>query len=459
MVLASIVPLTIFMHTQSLLFFPFEFPNDLVLLLAGAAGAFLLSYLFTFGVIAGSRKLGLFDRPEPGRTDKKKISRLGGVGIFLAFVVASLLFYVHKAYQVAGPLTPEQNPETTIYWLFLVGAVLIVLVHAYDDLKPLKPLVKLVAQTLAVIIVLGPFGNRFNGVLLFGFSNPFSAGVYQPGLPWYREPVITLFIHTPDITLAAIPAVLFTWFWMVGMMNTVNLIDGVDGLATGVVAITALCITITSWILHQYTIAILAAIFTGAVLGFLPHNWNPAKIIMGDSGAHFLGLGLAVLSIIGGAKVGAALMVLGIPILDLAVVAINRIRRGQSPLHYDTTHLHHRLRATGLNARQICYVFYSLTAIFGILSLNLLRIYKLIGIGLVVVAMIALITWIDYRQRRRGAPIHLGDSGSGPGLDGGASQSGAPKADTKNGDGVAQMIATPPLPDSTDVHSNAQLPR
>lgn len=486
MVLTRNVPLLLFMHTQLSLSLPIAFSNDLLLLVLGAVSAFLLSYLFTFGVIAGARKLGWLDRPEPGRTDKKPLPRLGGVGIFLAFVIASLIFYVHNAYQMAGPLKPDQNPETTMYWLFLIGATLIVLVHAYDDIKPLKPLVKLAAQTVAAIIIMGPFAGRFNGVLLFGFSNPFSAGVYQPGLPWYNEPVLTLLIHTPVITLAAIPAVLFTWFWMAGMMNTVNLIDGVDGLATGVVAITALCITITSWMLHQYTIAILTAIFTGAVLGFLPHNWNPAKIIMGDSGSQFLGLGLAVLSIIGGAKVGAALMVLGIPILDVAVVIINRVRRGQPPLHYDTTHLHHRLRATGLNAKQICYVFYGFTAVFGILALNLLRIYKLVGIGLVGVAMIALIAWIDYRQRQRGTPIKLG--GPEPGSGGDANTPlpqvlDAATADSKDtgamdnpaslksetteqregwgnkGDGGEQLPATPPPPDSIDVRSDARLPR
>ena len=167
------------------------------------------------------------------------------------------------------------------------------------------------------------------------------------------------------------------------MLNTVNLTDGLDGLATGVVGITALFITIISFLLGQQSIAILSAVFTGAVFGFLPHNWNPAKIFMGDSGSMFLGLGLAVLSIMGGAKLALALMVLGIPILDLAVVAINRIRRGQSPLHYDTTHLHYRMKATGLSVKQICLLFYGLTIMFGLLALRLDRIFKFIGLGLV----------------------------------------------------------------------------
>jgi UDP-GlcNAc:undecaprenyl-phosphate GlcNAc-1-phosphate transferase len=158
---------------------------------------------------------------------------------------------------------------------------------------------------------------------------------------------------------------------------------------------------------------VLAAIFTGAVLGFLPHNWNPAKIFMGDTGSMFLGLGLAVLSIMGGAKLALALMVLGVPILDVAVVIINRVRRKQSPLHYDKTHLHHRLMATGLSVKQICWVIYGLSILFGLLALTLSGIhyahfYKFIGVGLVGITMAVMIAWIDYRQRQRGVRIQLG---------------------------------------------------
>ncbi len=389
--------------------------DNLFLLFVGGTCAFLLSYVFILGIVVFFRKTGWVRPAEPSRSPDR-VPRLGGLGIYLAFVLASLVFYIHD------PNLSQK--EKAIYWLFLIGSALIVLVHAYDDVKPLKPLPKLFAQTLAVIIIMGPFINnmgpffhgsqanwlngQFNGVLLFGFSNPFqTVQVMTPGLPWYQQPVITLFIHSPDISWLVIPAVLFTWFWMVGMMNTVNLIDGVDGLAGGVVAITGICITLISWRLEQYTIATLAAIFTGATLGFLLHNWHPSRIIMGDSGSQFLGIGLAVLSIMGGAKLALALMVLGIPILDVAVVMINRVRRGQSPLHYDTTHLHHRLKATGLSPRQICYLFYAFTAFFGILALNLVPIYKLVGIALVIVTMVVVIMWIDYRQRQRGTPIRL----------------------------------------------------
>lgn len=412
------------------------------LLLAGGVCAFIVSYLLLFVVAFVGRKFHLVRPAEPGRK-QDTIPRLGGVAIFLAFVIASLIFYIHN-----DDLQPK---EKIIYWLFLAAATVIVAVHAYDDVKPLRPLPKLLAQTIAVIIVLGPFLNgKFNGVLLFGFSNPFQSLT----VPFYHGTTVDVFIHNTDIRLLAIPAVLLTWFWMVGMMNTVNLIDGVDGLATGVVVITAIFISITSWTLGQYTIAVLSAIFGGAALGFLPHNWNPARMFMGDSGSQFLGLGLAVLSIMGGAKIALALMVLGVPIMDVAIVIINRIRRGQHPLHYDRTHLHYRLQATGLSVRQICYIFYGLTILFGCLALGFGHFFKLIGIALVMVTMASLIVWIDARQRRRGVPIKLDKSD--PGSNNGSTGQAIPTG--KSGDDVAVDNGSDetPVTDGRDVINSTQ---
>jgi len=384
------------------------FSNNLALLVLGGVCAFLLSYVLTFAVIAIAHKFNWYDRSTAERKRehaKAPVPRLGGIAMFLAFVIASLIFY---------QFNPElDSKEFVIYWLFLASAILTVIVNVYDDIKGLKPLPKFIAQTVAVLLLLGPYiDGKFHGVLLFGFSNPFGRSD-SPALPWYQHSEITLFIHPapnqlPAISLLAIPAVLFTWFWMVGMMNTINWIDGMDGLATGVVGITAFFIAVLSWMLNQHTIAILAVIFAGAVMGFLPHNWNPAKIIMGDSGSQFLGLTLATLSIMGGAKIALALMVLGIPILDVAIVMINRIRRGQRPWHYDTTHLHQRLRATGWTVRQICYIIYGLMIFFGIFAVVFKHVLKFVGLGLVVAAMAGLIFWIDYSQRQGGGHIRLG---------------------------------------------------
>ena len=381
------------------------------MLLVGAIGAFLLAYALTFGIKMFCLKVGWLDWPAERRVHTIPVPRLGGVAIYLAFLIASLFFY-----------RPGSRNEIETYWLLLFAGLLIVGVHAYDDVKGLSPWPKLIAQTLAVLIILGPWNGYFHGVLLFTINNPFGVHGASAGLPWYQQPTIKLFVDSQTISWAALPAIILTWFWTVGMMNTVNWIDGMDGLATGVVGITALFIMLISLMLGQQSIAVLAAIFTGAVSGFLPHNWHPARVFMGDSGAMFLGLALAVLSIMGGAKLALALMVLGVPILDVALVILNRVRRRQSPLHYDKTHLHHRLLAIGLSVRRICWLLYGLALSFGLLAVGISGLQgatahfsKLIGIGLVIVVMIALIIWADRRQRQRGTLLDLDDPTKTPG--------------------------------------------
>ncbi|HCI78174.1 MAG TPA: hypothetical protein DHW02_00620 [Ktedonobacter sp.] len=388
-------------------------PGRFVLLLVGVI-AFLLTYILTFGVIALCRKFGWVERPVEGKIHTRAVPRVGGIAIFVSFLIVSLTLYT--------PFLTSQQPqvevifghaypkELVIYTLFMIASLLIVAVHVYDDIKGLPPLPKLIAQTIAVLILLGPGLHRFHGVLFFGVNNPFVSGgtAYNPALSWYQQPELTLFIREPVVSWLAIPAVLFTWFWFAGMMNAVNFLDGLDGLAAGIVAIVGLFITIISWTLGQYSIATLSAIFTGAVAGFLPHNWNPSKIFMGDSGSQFLGIALGVLSIMGGAKFALVLMILGIPILDIGWVMFNRIRRGQHPmqrdvlpLHARRTHLHYRLLFGGLTTRQICYVLYCITAAFGLFALDFPRIYKFLGFALVILVMVALLWWSSYLQNKR----------------------------------------------------------
>jgi len=395
-----------------LLFVAPAIPQGAQILLIGVL-TFALAYLFTLLVKTMCLRFGWVEPVKAGKIHTSAKPRLGGLGIFAAFLIVSLLFY-------APSLTTQNQPvesifghtfpkELVIYVLFAIASLLIVAVHAYDDVKGLKPLPKLIAQTAAVVILLGPGLHVFHGVLFFGVHNPFVRGsaAYNPALPWYRQTTLTLFIRAPIVSWLAIPAVLFTWFWIVGMMNAINFIDGLDGLAAGIVAITGLFITIISWSLQQYSIALLAAIFTGAVAGFLPHNWSPASIIMGDSGSQFLGIGLAVLAIIGGAKFALILMLLGIPILDVALVMINRIRRGQHPMQRDLlpmharfTHLHYRLLFGGLNPRQVCLVLYGATCALGILALALPSFYKFVGIFIVEGVMVVLLRWSAYLQRQ-----------------------------------------------------------
>lgn len=305
----------------------------LLTVVGGFALAAVLTFALSLLVAWLARHWGLLDKPEPRRVHTQPVPRLGGIAIFLSFLCVSLLLF-----------RPANDYELHVYAGLLVAAVLVVAVMAYDDVRGLPPLPRLGVQTLAALIIMFPAGH---GTLIEVVHNPLVASNHS-------RTFLALWIAIP-----------FTWFWIVGMMNTINWVDGLDGLAGGVVTITALVMTAISWLLGQHTAAVLCAVLAGATLGFLPLNWHPARLFMGDSGAMFLGLALAVLANVGGAKLATMLLLLGLPILDTARVILHRVRKGRSPLHFDRSHLHHRLLSGGLTQRQIVLLFYAITAIFG----------------------------------------------------------------------------------------------
>lgn len=297
------------------------------LLAAGLTG------LLSLGIARVCARYRLLDVPGPRRIHPRPVPRLGGIAIFLSFVTVSALVY-----------RPANDYELHVYAGLLVAAVLIVAVMAVDDVRGLSPWLRLGVQTLAALIAIFPAGH---GTLIEVIHNPLvSVNGSRTFLP--------LWIAVP-----------FTWFWIVGMMNTINWVDGLDGLAGGVVTITALAMAAISWLLGQHEAAILCAVLAGASFGFLPLNWHPARMFMGDSGAMFLGLALAILANVGGAKLATMLLLLGLPILDAARVIARRVRAGRSPLHFDASHLHYRLLARGFSQRQIVQLFYLITAAFG----------------------------------------------------------------------------------------------
>ena len=180
------------------------------------------------------------------------------------------------------------------------------------------------------------------------------------------------------------------------MMNTLNWVDGLDGLAGSIALVACVVLFLHTYFRPtgdpQFTISLLAIALAGAIVGFLPFNWHPARIIMGDTGAMFLGFALATISIIGGAKIATALLALGVPILDMAWVIVYRLAHGRSPLHADRGHLHHRLLDAGLTQRQIVACFAGLTGVFGALALALpSREDKLIAMAVMGVILVALI--------------------------------------------------------------------
>lgn len=331
-------------------------PNYMLAFLIAIGAALVV----TPGVILLAAKTGAMDAPDARKVHKKPIPRIGGIGIYIAFMAGMLVVMSMNV------LTEEVSHEL-IGLLF--GGSLIVLLGIVDDYKNLPAKVKLVGQIIAATVLVVVFDVRIDFI-----TDPF--GDY-------------LFLE-----FMAIPA---TIFWIVGLTNTVNLIDGLDGLAAGVSTIA--CITIFLVALQQdiLLVAVLTAALAGAAMGFLYYNFNPARIFMGDSGSMFLGYMLAGISIIGAVKCAATIalivpiLALGLPILDTAFAIVRRYRGGVPIFKPDKGHLHHRLLDLGFTQRQAVLLMYVISALLGLSAVALTEVspqFAILIVGLVVAAVL-----------------------------------------------------------------------
>ena len=294
--------------------------------------ALVVSFLTTPVVKTFAYKVGAIDVPKDARRmHKVPIPRLGGLAIFIGFMVSILLF---------AKITPEMKS-------ILLGAVIIVVLGVVDDIMALPAMLKFVVQIVAASI------PATHGVQILAFSNP---NIFSDNLYWV-------------LGWLSIP---FTVIWIVAITNAVNLIDGLDGLANGVSAISATTMLVIALVGGQSQVAIVLAALVGACIGFMPYNMNPAKMFMCDTGATFLGYILATMSIQGLFKYYAVIsfvvpfLILGLPIFDTTFAFIRRIAHGQSPMHADRSHIHHRLIDMGLNQKQAVATLYVISAILGL---------------------------------------------------------------------------------------------
>lgn len=315
--------------------------------------AALLAGGLTYSVKKIAEKFRIFDYPSKRKIHPKVTPRLGGVAIVVAFLILVI------GYGLASQRLEFSGFHIMFFDKRLVGVLLgaLILMGAgiYDDIKDLKPWQKLFWQITAAGIVVA-FGLGIDYVRL-------PAG-YHLQLDTWQVP-ISLFGHGFKFVVWGD---LLTMFWIVLMINTLNFLDGLDGLAAGIAFIAGIALFFLSFSLSQFAAALLCVIFAGSVLGFLPWNFNPAKIFMGDSGSMFLGYMLAVISIISGGKLATAFLILGLPLLDVIWVVVRRISTGQSPFRADKLHLHHRLLAVGLTQRQTVLMLYLIAAFFGAVS-------------------------------------------------------------------------------------------
>lgn len=300
--------------------------------------AMALSFILTPVAKSFAFRVGAIDVPKDNRRmHKTPIPRLGGIAIFSAFFLAVICLTVDFIdNQIRG---------------IIFGALIIVVLGVVDDVMALKPLIKGIPQVFAVFLPVA-FGVRIEQIPNFGPGDAFI------DLPIFWQYVITM-------------------IWIMAILNAVNLIDGLDGLACGVSSIMCLCVVGIAFLLHDYVVCILAASLAGACLGFLPYNVNPAKLFMGDTGAMFIGYTLGCLMVMGLFRASDIInffipfLVLGLPIFDMTFAAIRRILSGRSPFSGDKKHLHHKLVAIGLSQRKAVLILYSISAVLGIVAVML----------------------------------------------------------------------------------------
>ncbi len=314
-----------------------EFTYKLMLAMAVSAG---VTFAATPLVRKLAFKVGAIDVPkDERRVHTQPIPRLGGLAIFFGFLVSYLLFTNMEMIKMVG---------------ILGGGLVIVGTGVVDDIHPLRARTKLLLQIVSAVIL---YFCGFRIDFFTNFINP-ELGIVSIG-----------FLSLP-----------VTVFWIIGITNTVNLIDGLDGLAAGISSISAVTLTYVALIIgqqdgslmvHMNEVAILTIIVAGACLGFLPYNFNPAKIFMGDAGSLFLGFILATASVEGALKwptviaFAIPILALGIPIFDTTFAIIRRALSGRPISEADKGHLHHRLMDVGMDQKRAVLTLYLIAALLG----------------------------------------------------------------------------------------------
>lgn len=323
---------------------------------ASFLAAFILALAFTPLAIWLAPRIGAMDIPKDDRrVHSKPIPRFGGMAMFIG-IMASILIFIMPAF------IPGKSIEG-----ILIGGAIIYIFGVIDDMKNLSPKFKLLIQILCGCIVYAS-GIRFNFIGFLGNSTPVTTAV-------------TFFL---------------TILWIVGIINAINLVDGLDGLAAGITAISSLCIAYAGYIHGHYVAATAMLAVAGGALGFLPYNFHPAKIFMGDGGSQFLGFCLATFSLIQPVKsativsVAVPALVLGLPIFDTAFAILRRLIRRQSIVVADKEHLHHRIMKAGFGQRRAVMLMYCISGIMGVVAVEYSRGHMVDCFGLLAIAVMML---------------------------------------------------------------------
>lgn len=342
--------------------------------------AVLLSALLVPAVQYFAFKTGVLDIPSSARKiHKRPIPLLGGLAIYASFAL-TMAFYVHH-------FRPDLFfVPLKFYWALALGGIVLMLGGYLDDRFNLPPRLTILGPIIATLILI--FSGI--GVGITQLSNPF-------GNP------ISLAFKIAGIPFSAI----FVFLFVMGMIYTTKFLDGMDGLASGVSFIASLALFGLSFTpkVNQPITASLAIIFCGAVLGFLFYNFNPASIFLGEAGSTFLGFMLGAFSVLLGGKIATAVLVMGIPILDVAWVIFRRLWYGVSPFQADRKHLHFRLLDIGFSQKQTVLILYGIAAVFGFVAVFLQSMGKLVALIFLLAVMVglAISTVVVYNQKNKGS--------------------------------------------------------
>ena len=340
--------------------------------------AFLLAFIVTFMAtpytIKIAKKIGAVDVPkDERRMHIRAMPKFGGPAVILGFLVSVIYLLIVMTLEDTIVLNGPENYGIKLIGMFL-GIVIIGITCLIDDIKTIKPLTKLTGQVLAAIVAV-MFGIRI-GSIDFAFVQASELG--------------------------EVLSALVTIIWIVGVTNAINLIDGLDGLSAGISVISAVSLLIIFVLNGSPMVAIiLITALAGALVGFLPFNFSPAKTFIGDTGSNFLGYAISIIAILGVAKTYTAavivlpLIVLGLPIFDTLWAIIRRLIKGKSIkaiFKADKGHLHHRIVAKGFSQKQAVLILYGISAIFGIFAVILLDsgIWKALSFLLMVIVAIGL---------------------------------------------------------------------
>ncbi|MCF6276669.1 MAG: undecaprenyl/decaprenyl-phosphate alpha-N-acetylglucosaminyl 1-phosphate transferase [Candidatus Magasanikbacteria bacterium] len=320
-------------------------------------------------VLVLMKKMNVMDIPHGKRKrHKKKIPLGGGLAIMISFFIVSFSLYYNGILGL--------NVGFRKFIGLFVGSLILIIGGFLDDKYNLKAKTQIVFPIFAVLVVI------FFGVGPHIITNPFG-GVFD----------LSLFkVSFGSFGDWAILADIIVFFWLMAMMYTTKLLDGLDGLVTGLVFIGALMIfsfsTYTIW--FQPEIAVISIVFAGACLGFLVWNFSPAKIFLGEGGSLFVGFILGSLAIISGSKIAITLLVVGVPMLDIGRVIIRRIQKKKSVFLGDREHLHFQLLESGFSQKQAVLFFYTIAILFGLTALFLQSSQKLIALVLLFILMLLL---------------------------------------------------------------------